>query len=301
MSVCGIKLSGDEVMLPNFILPSRANQQWEYSGIDSLEKCLDKTHFARYPHKVTYNYNSRGFRDQEWPSDHELQQAIWCIGDSFTVGIGGPPEHAWPYLLEQHTGQRTINVSMDGASNNWIARHAVDVLTVVKPDVMIIHWSYLHRREGLADINIDAKNSFLNYYKNIKDPLWPEITDIENFSSLPVYIQNEILKPHDNQSWREQLNDEELKLWHINSEIHEDISNTLECIDLVDSHQQDTNIIHSFIPEFIIECQSTFYQQLKTDNTVIQELPRVDLARDSHHYGIKTSENFVQQIMQVLN
>ena len=289
------------MILPDFILPSRINQQWEYSGIDSPEKCLDKLHFARYPHKITYNYNSRGFRDQEWPSDHELQQAIWCIGDSFTVGVGNLLEHTWPYLLEQRTGQSTINVSMDGASNNWIARHAVDVLTVVNPDIIVIHWSYLHRREGLTHINIDAKNSFLNYYKNIKDPLWPEITNIKNFSSLPMYIQNEILKRHDNQSWREQLNDEELKLWHIRSEIHEDISNTLECIDLVDCHRRNNCIIHSFIPEFIIEGQSDFYQQLKTDNTVIQELRRLDLARDSHHYDINTSENFVQQIMQVLN
>lgn len=287
------------MILPDFTIHSRINQTWEYSGIDSPDSCLDTKHFKSYPYSVSYQYNSRGYRDHEWPDD--LQRAVWCIGDSFTVGIGSPVEHTWPRVLASTSGLRTINVSMDGASNNWIARHAVKILDIVKPGVMVIHWSYLHRREGVTHINSKAKSNFLNYYKNIKDPSWPDITKVENFGSLPIHIQNELLNFNDNSGWRKKISDEELRLWHIRSEIHEDISNTLECIGLVDRHRQDSRLIHSFIPEFIGGDQSNFYRQLKTDNPVIQELHRLDLARDGHHYDIKTSENFVQQIMQVLD
>jgi hypothetical protein len=287
------------MILPDFTIPSRIDQNCEYTGMDSPDLCLDSKHFKSYPYSVSYQYNSRGYRDHEWPDD--LQRAVWCIGDSFTVGIGSPVEHTWSRILESKTGLRTINISMDGASNNWIARHAVKILNIVKPKVMVMHWSYLHRREGITHINAKAKSSFLNHYKNIKDPSWPDIKNVENFGSLPIYIQNELLNLNDDTGWRKKISDEELRLWHIRSEIHEDISNTVECVDLVDYHQQDSRIIHSFIPEFIGGDRSNFYQQLKTDNPVIQELQRLDLSRDGHHYDIKTSENFVQQIMQVLN
>lgn len=136
------------MILPDFVLRTRANQCWDQSGIDSLEKCFDQQHFLQYPHPVSYVYNSRGFRDSEWP-DHvdQLKNAIWCVGDSFTVGLGSPYEHIWPQRLQQARGQRTINVSMDGASNNWIARRACAILQAICPCVMIIQWSYISRRE----------------------------------------------------------------------------------------------------------------------------------------------------------
>ena len=73
------------MILPDLILTSRQNQVWAESGIDSLKNCVNKQHFKSYPHPVEYQYNSRGFRDDTWPSN--LEESIWCIGDSFTVGI----------------------------------------------------------------------------------------------------------------------------------------------------------------------------------------------------------------------
>jgi len=140
------------MILPDLILPSRVGQCWAESGLDSLSKCRDKKHFASYPYLVEYNYNSRGFRDAEWPNDpSELKDAIWVVGDSFTVGLGSPVNHTWPYAVAQELNKRVINVSMDGASNEWIARRAVDVYHAVQPSKMIIMWSYFHRRES-ADV-----------------------------------------------------------------------------------------------------------------------------------------------------
>lgn len=127
-------------------LPQLANRQFDYSGIDSFRGCLDKKLFLQWPHRVNYNYNSRGFRDQEWPQD--LSSAVWCFGDSFTVGIGSCFEHTWPQLLSQHSQRRVINVSMDGASNEWIARQVCDAYDLAQSCNLVLMWSYLHRREN---------------------------------------------------------------------------------------------------------------------------------------------------------
>lgn len=138
----GAESTGVDV-LNDLILDSRVNQQWTSSGIDSINGCRDQKLFESYPHKVEYSYNSRGFRDREWPTG----DAVWCIGDSFTVGLGSPLEHTWPYLLEQQTGHRCVNLGMDGGSNNWMSRRAIQLIREVHPSTVVIHWSYLHRRE----------------------------------------------------------------------------------------------------------------------------------------------------------
>jgi hypothetical protein len=174
------------MILPDFVLNSRVNTQMDYSGIDKFEHCLDKKHFDNYPYQVEYVYNSRGFRDQEWPTDlDKLRSSIWCIGDSFTAGVGSPLEHTWPYLLQQQAGQRTINVSMDGASNDWIARKAIRVINTISPGTVVIHWSYLHRREEeQSDTNKDDESRVKQYAvretnQSDLDNLIKNINDVE--------------------------------------------------------------------------------------------------------------------------
>jgi hypothetical protein len=286
------------MILPDVVLPSRINQRWTNTGIDTVERCRDPELFRSYPYPVEYKYNSRGFRDDEWPD--ELDQAIWCMGDSFTVGVGSSRPHTWPWILQQRTGSRCINVSMDGASNNWIARQAAKILQHVAPQTMIIHWSYLHRREGLKHISNEVKTSFLWHYENVRAPEWPRVTDIEQFGLLPADIQQELMTQHD-QNWRQGVQDEDLRLWHIGTDLQQDIDNTQQCLDLVESINDRTKIIHSFIPDFAVGHEQDFYNKLRTSHIVVPHFQPLDLARDGHHYDIKTCRYFVQQIQQVLN
>jgi hypothetical protein len=134
------------MLLPELFLTSRAGTTHGYStGTDSIRDCLDRAHYRAYPHKITYQFNSRGFRDREWPDD--VKSAIWCLGDSFTVGVGSPIDHNWTRQVELTCRQSTINISLDGASNDWIARQARNIIRTVQPRNMIIMWSYVHRRE----------------------------------------------------------------------------------------------------------------------------------------------------------
>ena len=143
------------MLLPELFLASRAGQVEHTSGLDSIDYCMDKAYFLNYPYAVIYQFNSRGFRDREWPIN--AQSAIWCVGDSFTVGLGSPVNHIWARQVELTCKQPTINVSLDGASNDWIARQARNIIRAVQPRNMIIMWSYVHRREN-TDANLSDED-----------------------------------------------------------------------------------------------------------------------------------------------
>lgn len=154
-------------ILPELIIHSRVNSTVEGYGLDTVSKCLDKTHFKNYPYKVEHKFNDRGFRDDAWPVSN-LDECIWCAGDSFTVGIGSPREHTWTYLLQEKTKTRTINISMDGASNTWIARKVSNIIESVVPKNIIIQWSYLQRRERF-NIRLSDENRRLWHAENFFD------------------------------------------------------------------------------------------------------------------------------------
>ena len=287
----------DKMILPDFILPSRANQTWSYSGIDSLEDCLDKKHFKSYPHDITYNYNSRGFRDREWPSNiEELQSAIWCVGDSFTVGLGSPLEHTWVYQVGKQLNRRTINVSMDGASNMWIARKSLDIVDKIKPAHLIIHWSYISRRESIKEEALEKY--WQEFYKDVADPRWPPACSIHNIDQLPKKILEEIYLIH---GWPgiNGVTDEMRGLQTINCTVEDDIRNTLDCIESL-SQVKSTQIVHSFLPNFVPNTHQGVVES-QIAGLVIPEIQRLDIARDGHHYDIATSRAFVQQLVQYLS
>jgi hypothetical protein len=147
-------------MLSSLRLKKYTNKFELTSGLDSLELCLSKSHFLRFPREISYQYNRLGYRDNEWPFD--LTNQLWCLGDSFTQGLGQPFDEIWPQVLERELNQRTINVSMNGASNDWIARRAEYILTNFNPKSIFIVWSYTHRREDPDTSKLDEDRT-LNF------------------------------------------------------------------------------------------------------------------------------------------
>ena len=287
--------------LPDLVLPSRVNQTWQYSGMDSPELCANLEHFQRYPHHITYQYNSRGFRDSEWP--HDFDSAIWCIGDSFTVGLGLPQDHTWPHQLSKKLQQSTINISMDGASNQWIARRVQDIMSDVAPQSIIIQWSYLHRRE--ATVAQVQEQQLLNLYADIKDTDWPHITSLKDFDSLPSAVQNEVNMTPCRKEYLEfwfQVSDESRRLHHATTTNQQDIDCTLDCIKQVQQHS--CRVIHTFVPNFgtaDLDLNREFFSKL--DEMKVRYLPEIqpnDSARDGHHYGIATVDYLTDQLVEIV-
>ena len=123
-----------------------ANYSDKYSGMDCLEKCCDKEWFKNYPiQDFDYKFNSWGFRGPEY-NQYIGKPVNICLGDSFTVNVGGPIEHSWPSLLQEKFDIPCLNLGIDGAGNDTIRLvydRACEIFDVQKTFVV---YSFLHRR-----------------------------------------------------------------------------------------------------------------------------------------------------------
>jgi len=286
------------MVLADFILHSRVDARWDYSGSDSPGPWnVNKKYFKNYPYPIEYVYNSRGFRDAEWPeSVDELRNAIWCIGDSFTVGLGSPLAHTWPYLLQQQSGRRCINVSMDGASNEWIVRKTQRLIEEINPTAIVIMWSYTNRREkndnSLSDedrrIHIGTTNDLKNIinfkscidsvsHSNIIHTAIPNAYDSQN---LLINCINTIYNDVADISWPQEIANrtklESLPLHILNElkfkfKVYNEISERIDIIEILDY------------------CDRVYK---------IKQVTQLDRARDYFHFDKLTSQWLVEQICQ---
>jgi hypothetical protein len=283
------------MILPEFILTSRQHQIWTESGIDSISKCKDPVHFKNYPYKLEYHYNSRGFRDAEWPESlKELQDSIWCVGDSFTVGLGSPLTHTWPNILQSKTNKRCINVSMDGASNKWIARKVIEIINKIQPKIIVIQWSYIQRDElcdtTLTDEDRRAEMSEIACYNQLITNLYNTILSIELHKNKCNIIHSFIpssncgVDTHCADVWNElkgvdwpEMPKNYYEFNCLNKDIVKELTNFFNVYELFKSY-------YSIIDKIIY----------------IPEIITLDLARDGYHYDKITATNFVAQLESLI-
>ncbi len=187
--------SGIKKML---IEKDRAGKRIDRTGLDTHELCIDKQHFANYNKKITYEYNSRGFRDVEWPVD--FSDSICCIGDSYTEGLGQPFEETWPQLLQLKTGKTCINLGVNGASAESMRMRAESAVKTHKAKNVVIMWSFVHRRR------INGKDM---HYDDRGREGFNDKADLENFlhnfdlaNKLEAKIVNTVVP---NAFWNERM------------------------------------------------------------------------------------------------
>lgn len=275
-------------------VPELASKQFAYTGIDSLDKCFDRELFINWPHSIEYKYNTRGFRDQEWPLN--LKSAVWCLGDSFTVGLGSCFEHTWPQVLSQHSQQRVINVSMDGASNEWIARTICDVYDLAQPRNMVIMWSYLHRREH-PDANLSSRDRRLHSVRATM------VQDFENFDSCRKQVQTycadsnliELVIPNFAPGIAVNFNDAWKKI-RDPSWPQLPPSTLEEFLNLSSEIVTELCTLHGIDIDRVLELQK--YQHILTD---IIKVGYLDRARDGLHFDLVTAEWVAVQVQTLLN
>lgn len=279
---------GQHQILNDLVIESRINQHWQYSGMDSPEHCYLPDHFKNYPHEISYSYNSRGFRDGEWPNDiTRLQESIWCIGDSFTAGLGSPHSHTWPYQLGQTTSKAVVNVSLDGASNQWMARRANDIAREIAPRHIVIMWSFMHRRESEQPGSDENRRQIGD-----EDGDWSQ--DIENFQTciysvnqLPCKITH-VLIPNAYPSAKKLWQDMRLPDWPEIWPGHPDAipQNILQKLQA-----------HSKTWQWLLRNHAcaTAMQSIIQEHDII-EVERLDLARDGHHFDIITAQWVADQV-----
>ena len=282
------------MILPNFILHSRINQHWHYTGMDSYNDCLDKKHFKSYPYNIDYAYNSRGYRDQEWPNTlEELQESIWCIGDSFTVGLGSPLEHTWPYCVSQQLNKHTINISMDGASNYWIARKAVDIINKINPKLIIVQWSYIH----IAELN-DSNLSYEARRQHFDDISHQDIKLGNNFLKLVQQLESTKQNTEIIHSFIPKFGIENniQEIWgQVASNDWPAVPATLD-----EFNNLGVGVVDELTNNFKLYDMFNLYYRLFHNIKYVPEIHPIDLARDGHHYDILTAKKFAISVSELL-
>ena len=136
-------------IMEHLVVPKRANKEIQWHGLDNPKMTKqDADIFENWPNgdKINYRFNSRGFRDEEWPATYSgMKDAIWMIGDSFTMGMGIEYEESYKKKMEEVTGRRVIDISLDGTNPGWRRRIALKIMREVAPDYLIMHWGYIWR------------------------------------------------------------------------------------------------------------------------------------------------------------
>jgi hypothetical protein len=150
----------------NIIIPRYANLTCSELGHDSPQHVGNK--FCNYT-PVQYHFNANGFRTHDFSEIDS--DCILVFGDSFTLGLGTNIENRFTDVMQQQLGLKVFNISLNGASNDWIARRVVDMLNFVQPRAVVIHYTFSHRREHADTTWFDDERTLCE----------PQYTDLENF------------------------------------------------------------------------------------------------------------------------
>ena len=133
-------------ILPDLYVGIMSHEHFCHYGTDTYQyavKNSSEQHYNNYPDDINYNFNNRGFRDTDWPED--LQNSVWCVGDSHTMGTGIKEEDMYSNLIKRKYNINVVNVSFYAANNIWLSCAAVDILKQVSPKYLVIGWTHFDK------------------------------------------------------------------------------------------------------------------------------------------------------------
>jgi hypothetical protein len=216
------------------------------------------------------------------------------------VGLGSPVEHTWPFLLEKTINKKCINLSMDGASNEWISRKVIQLIKEVQPEVIVIHWSFMWRTE--------SKDSSLSD-EDRRQQFAPE----ENFSSMVkrfVFLVNSVNFAKGNtvviHSTIPGFSDYTIggleHIWKVAkgpSWPSDPITNLKEYTQLPQFVRDELKTLFNLTIENFLLFEQEF-ESLCRNGHWIKPFRKFDLARDGFHYDILTASKFASQISDLI-
>ena len=146
-------------------------------GIDTPGDCaLGKDWYINHEEQAAdYSFNNWGFRGSEY-NIYLGKPVNICVGDSYTVNVGGTIQDSWCSQLAKNFKIPTINLGMDGAGNDAIklvCERANELFDVQNTFIM---YSFLHRRlrNNMFEQDVfEDEENFLYLEKNIvKDAIY---------------------------------------------------------------------------------------------------------------------------------
>lgn len=128
-------------------IPEKQNVISYWAAPDTRENFLNNPKPGYTETSIVYQYNSHGFRTQEFDID-AIIPSILCLGCSFTEGIGVREDQAWPSLLQLHfPNYRVYNLGVAGASGDAIPRILTNLGQMLHTKFVFLLWTNLFRYE----------------------------------------------------------------------------------------------------------------------------------------------------------
>lgn len=135
-------------------LQERANTSTQWLPSDTYSQyCTVKDKVQYGPNDISYNFNNKGYRCDDFESWEKHPYRIVFTGCSFTEGIGLPLEHTWAYIFHKKVCEELKmyipfwNISKGGAGLDLILRALYTDCDLLKPQVIISYLPFLERRE----------------------------------------------------------------------------------------------------------------------------------------------------------
>jgi len=139
--------------LPATPFPALATLEW--LDMDAREKFPARGRNPAYgEHDITYDFNSLGYRCASFESRADIR--IVAIGCSYVMGIGLPQaalfHEQFAVRLRETTGRSALvwNLSIPGASNDYITRLLFLAVPHLDPHIVIVNFTHAGRREYLS-------------------------------------------------------------------------------------------------------------------------------------------------------
>ena len=129
---------GFEISSYKYQLKERINQIYTTSGGDNTNLC-------------TYTYNELGFRGDSIKKEGFKVMSLGC---SITEGVGVNDNETWPaQFSNQIENSVNFNFGTGGRSNDFICRCLMSYYDLIKPDLVLIMYTFPHRREIYTEDN----------------------------------------------------------------------------------------------------------------------------------------------------
>lgn len=128
-------------------------------------------------HDVQYRFNSLGYRCPEFDAQAEIR--IVSIGCSYVFGTGLAQEHIFHERfateLRAQTSKSVVNwnLGLASASNDYIARLLLLAVPRLDPDIVLVNFTHLARREYIS-----IENRQIHYNPSYAEPTDEITTDI---------------------------------------------------------------------------------------------------------------------------
>lgn len=127
-----------EISSYKYSLKERINQTYTTSGGDNTGKCV-------------YTYNELGFRGDSIKKEGFKVMSLGC---SITEGVGVNDNETWPAQFCNHIENSVnLNFGTGGRSNDFICRCLMSYYDLIKPDLVLVMYTFPHRREVYTENN----------------------------------------------------------------------------------------------------------------------------------------------------